>query len=1061
MFVDEVATSGDDLTANAGNPIWGWSLNGRSNWDVGDTVTFTGLALPIWANDPDSDGNTDNTQNATWRIRFYSAGADGDWTGTNNLASSDDSLIGTVDVDFNSAGEMTDKYYAVFDEAIEWTSDSSTIWFYIQALSNKAFRLKTGPAGTSSALRENRLNGNTIAGSTLAMSLAGTVEFRIPRGEDLIWTPAASGNNVSVFQETNWTDGGTGDEAAADAVNPDTVLDHSLRIRVGNPGGGGGAGGNLLLGTGELEVRNATLRMNASNEAGIDLGSVHRSFQIVDAKVLTQFVSNGQIEMDGRSELTLYGNAPLTSTTINLKSSDSFVLFLDRLPSLVVSEDLQNFTVNSARAVNNSNVEVEQYYNGTLVRARPAGNIALRAFDSAGLTGTRWNFTPGFHGNIGLGLSEFSGGTYTIEGWGSDIWGTSDEFHFVHRSLTGDGEIIARVNSVEQGVNDAHVWAKAGVMMRESLEPGARNVFMFRRPDGLATHQDRTTTDGSTSSTQQVNARWVRATRAGNTFTTSYSTTSASGPWTEAVSNTIAMPATIQIGLAMTSHLGIRRGTGVFSQVSVTEGDSPISNGSIGVFTNAIDIDEVWNRDNRISSFLLKKGYAVTMAEDPGGQGFSQYFAATEADLRIDLPAELNNKVSFMRIIPWRWVAKKGWAGNNDIFPTNIETHWKYEWEPTGSSRSNWEFLPMISGGGQDREFRWEEVRVRGGQTHFLGFNEPNVPNQGDLTVDEAIALWPKAQQLGLRLGSPAPTDNAAGLAWLAEFMQKADARGYRVDYICLHNYGQNNANGLRNWLNNVQDDYGLPVWLTEFQRDVDNSNPTAAQHETFLRDSVAMLEELDYLERYAYYNFNTETPSNSNASLFNGNMSVNSKGIFYRDLFSKPGYRNTGQPDWATAAISVPSGDLETGDDVTFTVTTSLDPASVDSVEFYANGELIGSDASAPFSVTTRALPPGQQAITAVIVTTFGERLPSNASQILFTDAAPSDLAVILSLDGAGLITWTSTPGETYRVESSPDLATPSWDLVEERVATSTLETITDPEWGTVPRKFYRVRTE
>ena len=284
--------------------------------------------------------------------------------------------------------------------------------------------------------------------------------------------------------------------------------------------------------------------MNAGNEAGIDMGTVHQRFQISDANVLTHFVTNGQIEMAGRSDLTLYGDNPLGNTTIDLQSTDSFVYFLDRLPSVVLNNDLQNFTVDSAPAVNNSNIEVEQYYNGTLVRARPAGNIALRAFDSPGLTGTQWNFAPGFHGNIGLGLSDFSDGTYTLEGWGADIWGTSDEFHFVHRSLTGDGEIIARVNSVEQGVADPHIWAKAGVMLRENLAPGSRNVFMFRRPDGLATHQHRIATDGTSSSTQQTNAQWLRATRAGNTFTTYYSTTSASGPWIEAVSNTIAMPAT-------------------------------------------------------------------------------------------------------------------------------------------------------------------------------------------------------------------------------------------------------------------------------------------------------------------------------------------------------------------------------------------------------------------------------------------------------------------------------------------------------------------------------------
>lgn len=880
------------------------------------------------------------------------------------------------------------------------------------------------------------------------MSLAGTVASSVLKGEDLAWTPGNGGDNASVYQEANWTDPITGQTAPADAVNPVTPLDRSLRIWTGNSGGGGGAGADLFLGTGELEIRNATLRMSASNEAGINMGANHRAIKITDGNLLTQRVVNGQIELAGRSELTFYGPDPLDNSIVDLQSSDSFVYFLNRLPSAVIGNDLQNFTVNSAPAVDGGNVEVTQYYNGTLVRALPAGNIALRAFDQPDLAGTPWNFSPGFHGNVGLGLSSFEAGTYTISGWGADIWGTSDEFHFVYRELSGDGEIVAKVDSVE----NSHFWAKAGLMMREDLSDGARNVFIFQRPDGLVTHQHRSTAEGASASSQKVNADWIRLVRIGNVFTSFYSTTGANGPWIEAESETLAMGTSIQVGLAVTSHLGIERGTSVLSEVSISEGGAAVTSGTIGLFDAAIDIDDVWSRNDQISSFLLKKGYAVTFAEDAGGQGFSQFYAATEGDLSINLPAELDDKVTFMRVLPWRWVAKKGWAGANDTFPATIETHWKYEWEPTGFSQNNWEFVPMIRGRGQDRDFRWEEVRVRGGQTHFLGFNEPNIASQGDLTVDEAIALWPKVQQIGLRIGSPAPTDNAAGLAWLEEFMTKADARGYRVDYICLHNYAQRNANGLKNWLDNIHAKYGLPIWLTEFQRDVDTDNPTATDHQDYLEGVVTMLEDLDYLERYAYYNFNTETPSNSNASLFNGDGSVNAKGVFYRDFFSNPAFENTGQPAWASATISgVSSGNM-----MSLSASSSLDVASVASVEFFANGMSLGTSSTAPFSLEA-SVPSGLQSVSAVVTTTYGESFATNAVQTFVSDG----LLIDLTLAQDGVLRWGAVPGEIYRLESSFTLQNGSWSLLEKRVAIGSFELVTDPNWAVEPKKFYRVLRE
>jgi len=67
-----------------------------------------------------------------------------------------------------------------------------------------------------------------------------------------------------------------------------------------------------------------------------------------------------------------------------------------------------------------------------------------------------------------------SSGTWTIRGDGVDIWDNSDAFHYAYVPLSGDGEIIARVVSNGLGSN---AWAKGGVMIRETLEPGFQTHY--------------------------------------------------------------------------------------------------------------------------------------------------------------------------------------------------------------------------------------------------------------------------------------------------------------------------------------------------------------------------------------------------------------------------------------------------------------------------------------------------------------------------------------------------------------------------------------------------------
>jgi len=70
---------------------------------------------------------------------------------------------------------------------------------------------------------------------------------------------------------------------------------------------------------------------------------------------------------------------------------------------------------------------------------------------------------------------------------GTDIWGTSDQFHFVCEEVSGDVQITATVHSLEH----THEWAKAGLMIRQTLEPDSPYVMITVTPGRGVAFQSR------------------------------------------------------------------------------------------------------------------------------------------------------------------------------------------------------------------------------------------------------------------------------------------------------------------------------------------------------------------------------------------------------------------------------------------------------------------------------------------------------------------------------------------------------------------------------------------
>ena len=179
-------------------------------------------------------------------------------------------------------------------------------------------------------------------------------------------------------------------------------------------------------------------------------------------------------------------------------------------------------------------------------------------------------------GSVGLaGDATYAGttGTFIVSASGEDIWNNADAFHFAYQPLNGDGEIIARV----QSLTNTDPYTKAGVMIRESLAAGAKNVLVPIMSAHGTQVQYRATTGGASEfidGPDQFAPYFVRLRRQGDVITGSVAGTN--GAWQQIASVTLAMNQSVFIGMALTAHNNAQTATALFDTVSVLNGSLPL-----------------------------------------------------------------------------------------------------------------------------------------------------------------------------------------------------------------------------------------------------------------------------------------------------------------------------------------------------------------------------------------------------------------------------------------------------------------------------------------------------
>ncbi|KAK3935955.1 glycoside hydrolase family 128 protein [Diplogelasinospora grovesii] len=220
---------------------------------------------------------------------------------------------------------------------------------------------------------------------------------------------------------------------------------------------------------------------------------------------------------------------------------------------------------------------------------------------------------------------------------------------------------------------------------------------------------------------------------------------------------------------------------------------------------------------------------------------------------------------------------------------------WLYNWSPHPTPRCSLQFIPM----------QWNHVNIdtlpglcaQAGAPAVLGFNEPELAEQSNMSVELAAGEWMRCIEplrkgqggrAAVRCGSPGISSAPHGVSWLKAFLAAIRAQGGGVDFYALHWYGETLGQFYDYiWSTHHQLGADKPVWITEYApTNWSVEHPLDKGHvENFVRESCKYLETLDWVERYAFFGAMRDTGTVGRwAAMLDNNGKITEVGKIYRD---------------------------------------------------------------------------------------------------------------------------------------------------------------------------------
>ncbi|MGH9409363.1 MAG: Ig-like domain-containing protein, partial [Vicinamibacterales bacterium] len=591
-------------------PAGSYSLTAIAADNGGDVTTSSAVSITV-GSAPLPSGWTDADVGATG-----AAGSASYSNGVFTVSGAGADVWGTADA-FNYAylplsgdGWIQARVAAISNEA-PWVKAGVMIRGSLSPSSAQAFMLVSYAKGV--AFQRRTSDGNTsvsTAGSTstaprwVRLARTGSTISAYESADGSSWTLVGSdtfamGGTVFMGLAVSSHIAGTLATGTFDNVSNSAAGNNPPSVEITSPSAG-------AMFTAPADI---TVSANASDSDGtVSKVDFYENGTLIGTAASSPYSIAWNNVADGSYSLTAIATDDLGATTTSTAVAITVGSAHNNPPSVAITSPPAgatftapaNITITADASDSDGTVsKVDFYENGTLIGTAasapysiawnnvPSGNYSLAAVatdnQGATTTSTAVSITVGSGtGGGGLpsgwsdtdvgatgaaGSATYNNPTFTVQGAGADVWGTSDAFNYAYEPLAGDGTIVARVATVS---NQA-AWVKAGVMIRGSLTPSSAQAFMLVSFSKGVAFQRRTSDGAASVNTAGSTAtapHWVKLVRSGSTITASES--SDGSTWTIVGSDAFAMGSSVFVGLAVSSHVNGTLATATFDSVSLT-----------------------------------------------------------------------------------------------------------------------------------------------------------------------------------------------------------------------------------------------------------------------------------------------------------------------------------------------------------------------------------------------------------------------------------------------------------------------------------------------------------
>lgn len=273
--------------------------------------------------------------------------------------------------------------------------------------------------------------------------------------------------------------------------------------------------------------------------------------------------------------------------------------------------------------------------------------------------------------------------------------------------------------------------------------------------------------------------------------------------------------------------------------------------------------------------------------------------SCTKAQMITDLPDDINKPDE---PISGATTAKRGVCQSTSTMGfgqrlVDLKANWYYTWglEPS-SSVSGTEFVPMFWGASSVTQENCDKVNrlyEEGKAFYVLGFNEPDLSEESNMSVSDALDKWEfLCSHLDRRIKLVSPAPSYPTRAWLDEFMAGVKERGLRCDYVAVHMYAGIGTQNYQSVIRDVYNRYGKKVWVTEFAPRDDNAKNngynsyTEARVLSQMQTLLPAYEQMNEVFRYSWFGCASETMLGLLSSrFFSADGSLISLGEYYASI--------------------------------------------------------------------------------------------------------------------------------------------------------------------------------